>query len=615
MHAARGPGRNRRSAELGRQRRQVGGGAADAAHVDVRQPQAAHRAAQGAEQSRAARRIDDGQVGDHPVVAVEGRRVRAADGRPVGVVVVGIDVAVAVRVEIQVRGQLVAGADVRKLIRVRAVRTAHALRRRRAREGGVVGRGGAHRRRPVAVQIPAQRVQPGQRVDLDQQVVVGVVVRAGRLVVVHRHQDMLRGVAEAAVRDVHPLVHRVGVVRQGAHRHGLRRVPVLRRERQRPRQRRRVAVHRDLRVVAGRRDGDGGRRRGAQRHRVGAGAPLGQRQALRRHPQVRLSDRDRAGGQGVTAGMGGGQHRHAQSRQIGSRRRPGVGERQRCGRGGGGDARQAQAGDRRRGGGAQHEGGGGRAAAEGAAGQFHIEGRAVQSRPAQHRGARGRNRRRTADDLVRGLVGQGGVVAVDEAEGTEQAPWGTGDRVGRKGDAVGVVVFPDHRVAEVRSGPAVLVAGVDARLARVVADFDRHVGVLPPAHGTADLGVAEADVDVLAGDVVGAVGGGGDDADALGAGRGGGQDGQPAQQNAGGPLDRIAAHQDAPPISAPRGCGAPGLNGGGGGGGLTRPRAKDARRPSPAWGSDGCCIFIFRPRSLRHPRAGLCSHAEQCQAL
>ena len=165
--------------------------AAGRRHGEVDQAQVRHAAAatQSIEHSPFAA-APHGQVGDRAVVAVEGGVVLAADGRPVGVGVAGVDRAVAVGVEVQVRGQLVAGA-VAVGVRVR-VRAAHVLPGRSPGEGRGVARLVARGRRAVAVEVPAQRVQLGQRVDLDQAVVVGVVVGARRLVVVHHHPHLAR---------------------------------------------------------------------------------------------------------------------------------------------------------------------------------------------------------------------------------------------------------------------------------------------------------------------------------------------------------------------------------------------------------------------------------------
>ena len=174
----------------------------------------------------------------------------------VGVWIVRVHVAVAVRVEVEIRRELVAGA-VAGRVRV-GVRATHVLRRHRAREGRGVARLVAGGRRAIAVQVPAHRVQLGQRVDLDQAVVVRVVVRAGLLVVVHSDAHHGGGVHVAAagggVGHQRQLVHRVRVVVHRRDGDRLRGVPVLHGERERARQRRRVAVHSHRGVVAG--DGD-----------------------------------------------------------------------------------------------------------------------------------------------------------------------------------------------------------------------------------------------------------------------------------------------------------------------------------------------------------------------
>ena len=252
-----------------------GAGAAGRRHGDVDQAQVRHAAAasQSPEQSpfAAARH---GHVGDRAVVAVEGGVVIAADGRPVGIGVVRVHVAVGVRVEVQVRRQLVAGA-VAVVAQVRAVQTAHVLRPRRTREGGPVVRlVGA--RVAVAVQVPARRVQFGQRVDLDQEVAVGVVIRTAHLVVLGGcpHGRRLARVLAAVrlVDDVRPFAHRVVVVLR-PNRHRPRRLPVPRRERQAARR------HRDRRVGARRRHRRvAARRQRRQAHRVRPRSPFAQRQ-------------------------------------------------------------------------------------------------------------------------------------------------------------------------------------------------------------------------------------------------------------------------------------------------------------------------------------------------
>ena len=119
----------------------------------------------------------DGEVADGAAVAVKHRGVVAADGGPVGVVILRPHAAVAVGVEIQVRRQFVAQHPPDDWIP--------------AGEGGVVGRGGGgreiRRRGPVAVQIPADGVQLRLGGDFGQAVVVGVVIG-------ERHGALRRGV-------------------------------------------------------------------------------------------------------------------------------------------------------------------------------------------------------------------------------------------------------------------------------------------------------------------------------------------------------------------------------------------------------------------------------------
>ena len=132
------------------------------------------------EQPDAARGTIDVQVGDGVHVALERGRV-APDGRPanaaVPVFVCHIHVAIPVRVEVQIPGQLVPGAVIIVGI-VRRGGTAH------ARYG--VGKGGGIDDRvcvvvhgAVAVQVPADGVQLRQGADLDQAVPIAVVGNRG----------------------------------------------------------------------------------------------------------------------------------------------------------------------------------------------------------------------------------------------------------------------------------------------------------------------------------------------------------------------------------------------------------------------------------------------------
>ena len=170
--AARGPGRDHCSGELRHQRRDFGGAAADAAHLGVRHPQGAHRAAHSVEQGGVAGGVDDGQVGDRPVVALEGGGVGAADGRPVGEGVAGVHGAAAVVVEVEIVAQFVAGAG---------ALAAHAGFGAGKGGGKDESGGGAGGRDAVAVQVIADGVQLGEGSDLDQVVVVVVVVEGAPL--------------------------------------------------------------------------------------------------------------------------------------------------------------------------------------------------------------------------------------------------------------------------------------------------------------------------------------------------------------------------------------------------------------------------------------------------
>ena len=232
-------------------------------HVGVRQPQRAHHgaAAQHREQPAVVAVAVDVEVVDGVAVAVEhGVEVGAVAGRPAAAdgipaaaaVVVGVArVAgaarvrrtVAVGVEVQVPGQLVAGAGGR----AGDGRAAHV----RAGVGeGAAGAGvvrGVAGRGTVAVQIPADRVQLRERGDLDQAVVVHVVVRAGALVVRDGHAQHRRRAAVAAaggrVGEGDGLVDGVRFVDR--HRvDRLRRAPVLRGEGERTDRREGLATDR-----------------------------------------------------------------------------------------------------------------------------------------------------------------------------------------------------------------------------------------------------------------------------------------------------------------------------------------------------------------------------------
>ena len=174
-----------------------------AAHPRVRQPQREYLRVgrQAREQPGPMPRAVHEQVVDELAVAVErrvevrrgARRRRRADGLPAhAAVVVGVvgvagegaarfrpGAAVAVGVEVEIVEKLVAQAVVgvgvvrgRRAGEARVVGVEHGMVERAGVVAGLVPR----RRRPVAVEVPAHRVQLRQRGDVDQAVVVGVVV-------------------------------------------------------------------------------------------------------------------------------------------------------------------------------------------------------------------------------------------------------------------------------------------------------------------------------------------------------------------------------------------------------------------------------------------------------
>ena len=161
------------------------------------------------------------QVGDGVAVALEGggEPGRVADGNPavaavpVGIAVVGI--AADVGVEVEVGGQLVAGAyrPIRRVAVPVMVGEAAAHALRRVGEGSRVGGGFVNIARVdvvpdqrVAVRIVADGVQLGEAVHLDEAVVVAVVVgdRAGvRAGVLHRDRGAAgRAGKVVAARDM-----------------------------------------------------------------------------------------------------------------------------------------------------------------------------------------------------------------------------------------------------------------------------------------------------------------------------------------------------------------------------------------------------------------------------
>ena len=244
-----------------------------------------------------------------PVAAERGRKggfrilrgvsyaVPARAAVPVGVV--GVGHAVAVGVEVDVRRQLVALAAVRRLVRVAAVRTAHAGGGVGERAGGGGGIAGVQRH-AVAVEVPAHGVQLRVAADLDEPVVVRVVVRAGLLVVGDRHAHRARGdgarrvaAAGSLVGDQRQLVVGVRVVVHRRDGDRLRGGPVGGGEGERAR------AAADGGVVAGDGDRDVAGGRTLQRDGVAAGAAaLGERDGLRRDVDpARRINRLRAGGE------------------------------------------------------------------------------------------------------------------------------------------------------------------------------------------------------------------------------------------------------------------------------------------------------------------------------
>ena len=143
--------------------------------IDVQQPQVAQLARGHSEEAHISRGPVDEEIADGMPVPVEDRLERRiclrADGFPaaaaVPVGVPGVGLPAAVGVEVQVGGQLVAVAAIIR-------RAAHAAGR--IGEGGVVVGLVAGGYRSIPVQVPADGVQLGQGLDLDQAVIVGVVV-------------------------------------------------------------------------------------------------------------------------------------------------------------------------------------------------------------------------------------------------------------------------------------------------------------------------------------------------------------------------------------------------------------------------------------------------------
>ena len=181
-HRARRPGRRHHAAVLPRY----------AAHIPRRHPAARHpglpqrqpvdipAAAYHPEQPQAFPVPPaDVQVVNHIPVAREiggvGIRAAAANGLPplaaVPVGVAAVHAAAAVRVKVQIRGQLVPRAG---------GRTTHPRIRRAERRR--VSRGPRLRRRPVPVRVIAHRVQPRQVVQINQVVIIPVIIPLRRLV-------------------------------------------------------------------------------------------------------------------------------------------------------------------------------------------------------------------------------------------------------------------------------------------------------------------------------------------------------------------------------------------------------------------------------------------------
>ena len=132
-----------------------------AAHDRVNHPQIPDHPV-GAQETEQPRNADgtDGHLADSMPVAVKHRGISPPDRRPVGVFIPRPHAPAIIRVEIQIRRQLVAQPPHNRRIP--------------PGEGGVIGRGAGFRR-PVAVQIPPDRVQLRQRIHLGQPIAVRVV--------------------------------------------------------------------------------------------------------------------------------------------------------------------------------------------------------------------------------------------------------------------------------------------------------------------------------------------------------------------------------------------------------------------------------------------------------
>ena len=181
------------------------------------------------------------------------------------------------------------------------------------------------------------------------------------------------------------------------------------------------------------------------------------------------------------------------------------------------------------------------------------------------------------------------------------------DGAGGNGDAVGVHVRGDDGVGEVHLPQAKGVGGGAGRLARGAADVQPHPDRLHVA--PVELGDGEARGDGLAGGVVGAVGGGGGDADAdLREGRRGGCGAGQRQGEGGASGERPGAARGAGgaavmPEAGRRSAVPAGRRGAGGGavgvGGPFAPRAAFAS--TGPWGRVRSCR---QPRSLREGGEG-----------
>ena len=177
------------------------------------------------------------------------------------------------------------------------------------------------------------------------------------------------------------------------------------------------------------------------------------------------------------------------------------------------------------------------------------------------------------------------MVAVDDGGAAGLPGVAADDGVGGDGDAVGVDVLGGHGVGEVHGRAPEDVAGGAGGVALDAADVELHPGAADVAG--VELGDGEAGGDGLAGDVVGAVGGRGGDADAaLGEGRGGGGGAEGEGQG--------------------EGCasGAGGALGAGGASGLLTGVRPEARRTVRRRGR-GVRALRMAQRSWRAPRTGV----------